>query len=491
MSKNMDAENRQVADADGESKTRELQHNALGLLATAAMTAAYMGPALSIYALFGPMTAKVGTGVGFVMIIATSLTLLSAISFGMLAKEMPSAGGLYAWSRVALGESAGRWVGLNTIFYYLICLVFAPIVFGQHFNALVALAVDVPPESEFWTWSWFAGALLAMGVGGYVTYRGIVVSAHMAFTLLLIELAVVAALSFTFMGFAASQGNFTLAPMTFAACQDGWKGIFLALPMGLLSTVCDAAVPAGEETRNARRTIPIAVFLTCLMVGIWYVIGFSAFAMGRSTADVSVSSVQSGITPMAERVWGPWKILVSLTAMSASLGALIPVMTAASRMIFAMAREGKLPGAFAKLNPRYLAPWNAIHLAFAFTFLAILPVFKFGADATIEWWSSTIGWFIGIVYIAANLVNIVYYWRFARSQFHWALNFAIPGVALIVHICVVWQSAIVELWGTGLAGQSAQAFMLVTGVGILVYSLFMRTHSFTHEEPSAELVADR
>src|SRR5689334_8620221 len=108
----------------------ELRSNALGLLSTAALTAAYMGPALSIYALFGPMTEKVGMGVGFVLIVATVLTLLSAISFGTLAKEMPSAGGLYAWSSAALGRSAGLWVGLSTVTYYWISLVFAPIIFG-------------------------------------------------------------------------------------------------------------------------------------------------------------------------------------------------------------------------------------------------------------------------------------------------------------------------------------------------------------------------
>src|SRR2546423_989027 len=115
----------------------ELRHNALGLLSTAALTAAYMGPALSIYALFGPMTEKVGSGVGFVLLIATVLTLLSAISFGMLAKEMPSAGGLYAWSSAALGESVGLCIGLHTIVYYLVSLVFCPIVFGQFFNEVL------------------------------------------------------------------------------------------------------------------------------------------------------------------------------------------------------------------------------------------------------------------------------------------------------------------------------------------------------------------
>ena len=91
----------QPATNEPPAQSDTLRHNALGLLSTAALTAAYMGPALSIYALFGPMTEKVGSGTGFILIVASVITLLSAISFGMLAKEMPTAGGLFAWTSSA------------------------------------------------------------------------------------------------------------------------------------------------------------------------------------------------------------------------------------------------------------------------------------------------------------------------------------------------------------------------------------------------------
>src|SRR5437016_3223634 len=114
-----------------EPRAAALRSNSIGLLTTAALTAAYMGPALSIYALFSPMTLIVGTGVGFVMIIGLIVTLFSAISFGMLAKEMPSAGGVYTWTRHSLGGDVGLYLGLTTAMYYTTCLIFPPIVFGQ------------------------------------------------------------------------------------------------------------------------------------------------------------------------------------------------------------------------------------------------------------------------------------------------------------------------------------------------------------------------
>src|SRR5690349_3747667 len=124
----------------------ELQPNALGLLTAAAMTAAYMGPALSMYALFGEMTARVGKGTGFVMLIVMGLTLLSAISFGMMAKEVPSAGGVYAWSRKALGKPVGTWMGLNTALYFAISNLVPPIVFGQFFLSFLK-QLNLPIDS--------------------------------------------------------------------------------------------------------------------------------------------------------------------------------------------------------------------------------------------------------------------------------------------------------------------------------------------------------
>src|SRR4051794_17259842 len=144
-----------------------LRRDSIGLLTTAALTAAYMGPALSIYALFGPMTQIVGTGVGFVMLIGLVVTLFSAISFGMLAKEMPSAGGVYAWTRSSLGHDVGLYLGLTTAVYYTICVIFPPIVFGQFFNELLQ---HFGVHTNFWTW--LIGALILLAIACGITYRG-------------------------------------------------------------------------------------------------------------------------------------------------------------------------------------------------------------------------------------------------------------------------------------------------------------------------------
>ena len=451
----------------------QLESNALGLLTTAALTAAYMAPALSIYALFGPMTKQVGVAVGFVMFLGMLMTLPSAVSFGMLAKEIPSAGGVYAWASRALGPSVGIGVGLTTASYYVLTVFFPPIVFGQFFNDLLPL-VNVTPTK----WTWLIGAVLSLVITGSVTYRGIVVSSRLAFTMLMTELAVVVALGLTFLGVAVAQGTFSWDPVLPTEARGGLSGIVLALPMALLAMVCDAATPTSEETRNARRTIPLAVVTTCAMVGVWYVIGFSAFALAAPREEIfalASDEFANPVTPLALRVWGPFEVLVKVTGLTAAIGALIPCSTAASRVLFAMGRDGRLPGWLGAVRPRYKAPWNALHVVYLATILGVIPVALWiGATPAINWWANIVGWYIAAVYIFANLSNFVYYLRFARHQFHLVWNLLIPLIGIGAQLLVIWQLVIKEMWHQGWPGRSGQLFILAAILATVLYTYRMR-----------------
>ena len=444
----------------------KLETNALGLLATSALTAAYMGPALSIYCLFGPMSEKVGSGVGFVMFLGLLMTLPSAISFGMLAKEMPSAGGVYAWARAALGESVGLWIGLTTVGYYIVCVIFPPIVFGQYFNDLLQQC-GLPAN----VWTWLIGVIALLLVTGSVTYRGIVISSEIALTMLLIECAVVVALAGTFIGLAVVHGTFTWAPFTFSGCKGGWSSVFLVLPMVMLSMACDGATPAAEETRNARRTMPIAVVLTCTIVGLWYVLGYSAFALAMPPADAAVLASQtyaSAVTPLAGQAWGSCKILVAITAMTAAMGAAIPGAIAASRVLFAMSRDGKLPGRFPASPAFSLALERPAHRVWGDPARRSAGAI-YGPNRGIDFWAGISGWYIAIVYVSVNVASIVFFWRFHRAKFHVAWNLLMPVVGIAAQVLVIWQSIIVELWNSGTLGHCAQGLIVLVSVITAVY----------------------
>jgi len=452
----------------------QLERNAIGLLATAALTAAYMAPALSIYTLFGPMVSQAGTAVGFVMLLGLLMTLPSAVSFGMLSREMPSAGGVYAWSSRALGPGVGVFAGIVTASYYVLTVFFPPILFGQFFNDLLQL-IGVTPR----TWTLLLGAAVSLVLTGSVTYRGIIVSSRLAFTMLMTELAVVVALGLTFLVLAIGGGRFSWDPVLPTTATGGWSGIFLALPMALLAMVCDAATPASEETRNARRIIPLAVVTTCLLVGIWYVIGFSAFAMAAPREQIAAPAADPNANLsvlLAHRAWGPFSVLVTLTGMTAAIGALVPCSTAASRVLFAMGREGTLPAWLGRVHGRYKAPWNAFHTVHTTTIAGILAVaLVVGANRAIAWWGLIVGWYIAVVYIFANVSNIVYFARYTRDRFNVALNLLIPLIGIAAQVLVIWRVVLVEMWNEQVFGRTGQAFIAAATAATVFYAYRCRT----------------
>jgi amino acid transporter len=242
--------------------------------------------------------------------------------------------------------------------------------------------------------------------------------------------------------------------------------------MVMLSMACDGATPAAEETRNARRTIPLAVVLTCTMVGLWYVAGYSAFALAALPADAAELTSQtyaSAVTPLAGQAWGSFKMLVAITAMTAATGAAIPGAIAASRVLFAMSRDGKLPGRFSKLHPRFRSPWNALHLVYGAALLAALPALVYGPNRGIDFWAGISGWYIAIVYVSVNVASIVFFWRFRRAKFHVAWNLLVPLIGIAAQVLVIWQSIIVELWNSGTLGHCAQGLIVIVSVITAVY----------------------
>ena len=452
---------------------QQLESNAIGMLATAALTAAYLAPALSIYALFGPMVDQVGMAVGFVVFVGVLMTLPSAVSFGVLTREMPSAGGVYAWSSAALGPSVGLFAGVTTAFYYVLTVFFPPILFGQFFSDLLGTMGFHPS-----TWTLLAGAAIALTLNAWVTYRGILISSRLAFVMLMTELTVVVALGLTFLVLAVPHGLFSWAPVLPQAAKHGWSGIILALPMAMLAMTCDAATPASEETRNARHIIPLTMVVTTALIGLWYVIGFSAFAMAAPPDRIFALAADADATPilpLARDAWGPFSVLVTITGMTAATGALVAGSTAASRVLFAMGRGGVLPPWLGTVHTKFKAPWPALHVVYGISVVAVVSVMLIvGANQTFTWWSNVFAWYIAVAYFFANLANIVYHWRFARERFSLLLNLIIPAIGLIAQLFVVWQLVIVEMWKQHTFGRTGQAFILLGTLATILYVAWMR-----------------
>jgi len=88
----------------------------------------------------------------------------------------------------------------------------------------------------------------------------------------------------------------------------------------------EAAAPLGEEARDPRRTIPAAVVLSCVLIGVFYV--FTTYAASVYFGPSRMADPDHGFLTlnggdpwagMAFQVWGPLGILVILAVVNSAI----------------------------------------------------------------------------------------------------------------------------------------------------------------------------
>ena len=85
------------------------------------------------------MGAGAGKATRAVFLMALLLTLPTAVSYALVAREIPSAGSAYAWLSEAINPLIGSWVGFLLTATYFIAVVLQPILFSLFFNDLVGV----------------------------------------------------------------------------------------------------------------------------------------------------------------------------------------------------------------------------------------------------------------------------------------------------------------------------------------------------------------
>lgn len=124
----------------------------------------------------------------------------------------------------------------------------------------------------------------------------------------------------------------------------------------------------GEEVKDPRRSIPIAVVATVLICIVVYAavaavsvgtVGAAAFAdLSKGGATLEAIAERSGLP-----AWVGWA--VTLAAVTAMLGVILNLLLGLSRVVLAMGRRGHLPKLFARIDAAGKTPGPAVVLVAA------------------------------------------------------------------------------------------------------------------------------
>jgi amino acid transporter len=431
-----------------------------------------MAPALGIYANLGLISADAGNVAPAVFLVALICTLPTAISFALIAREIPSAGSAYAWLSEAVNPLVGTWMGMLLVATYFFCVILQPIVFGLFFNELLVSLFHI--QTGYGTW--MVGVIVSTLIVALPAYAGVEIAAKGSLALTFFEAAVVFAFGCTLLVIVSSHGHLQMTPFNPLASLRGGNGFFRGLIFGLLCFVGFSVIAtAAEETHSPRSIIPRAMVLACIILGLFWAFSSWGFCliMKPEAWGVYVAKGVNPVAVIAREYWHSASLLVILTAISAVLGVYLASVMGYARVTYAMSRDGTLPPVFAKLHAKYRVPWNAQHLAFVVTLLVAAVWGKWlGAYNSYDWWGSAVVFFSMVSNILVNVGCAVYFYRFRRPEFSTMWHGVVPLLGLVTSFLPLYYSFGPALWKSGWRqGQSIVLFCALVIVLSTVYTI--------------------
>ena len=289
-------------------------------------------------------------------------------------------------------------------------------------------------------WWIFSAALIAVSTA--LGVLGIKPSLRTGLIGLGFEMLVLLIFSLVIIFKGGAAGN-TVQAFNPSVSLGGSGGLLTAVVYTIFAFVgFESATTLGDEAREPRRTIPRAVMLTTLVVGIFYVIVSYAVTIGYGVSARNVKALASAGTPfntLADKFGdGALSVFVNLAVISSFTALNIVTVVAVSRIFWKMGRDGLLPSAFSRLNAR-----QSPHVACLFSgTLALVASIGFGAVYGALNFACWLSYFATLFFIAAYLLISVglmrFMWRDYRAEFSWLRHAALPVISIAAMIWVLW-----------------------------------------------------
>ena len=415
-------------------ETARLERNAVGLAPTLFQSITHMAPAAAVAFSIIVGAQYAGGSLPLAVLFALVACLLVAISIGQLARHLPSAGGLYTYSSRGLHPYVGFLVAWGFILAEPIVAPLLYLIFGNE------LAANLNSHFGWPLWLWAPFAVVAGLIVWFLTYRGIRLSTRTGVALGTFEIVVFAALALTLIIAAGSHNTLSVfAPNT--GNDKGLGSVFPAMIYAILAFIgFEASAPLAEEAKNPRKTIPRAVFLSCLLIGLFYLFCYYAatvyFGPGRMAKDFIGFNNNDPWSGMAQAVWGPGLVIVILAVLNSAIANSNAGANAATRVGYALARIGLLPSGLRRIHPRFRTPFVAVNVqAIGGIVLAVALGWATGGPINAFALLGTMATIVLVtIYILTNLSNLVFYLRERRSEFNLLLNGIVPIVGSLIFL---------------------------------------------------------
>jgi amino acid transporter len=386
-----------------------LRRDALSFTETLAQSIANIAPTATPAVNLQLVFASSGNGTWFTYVLATLGLLLIGVCINQFARRTATPGSLYAYVTKGLGPTAGFITGWGLILAYLTAGI--AVVAG-----CANYATTLCDKAHLHTGPYLLYAVVA-GLIWFVVYRDVRLSAHLMLLLEIASVGLIVTLGLVLLwhkGFPLDTEQLTLKGMDLNGLRTG-------MVLAIFSFVgFESATALGAEAREPRKRIPQAVLQSTLIAGAFFVMMSFIMVIGFRGAATPLDKAPAALDAMAEIAHAPaLGILVSIGAMVSFYACGIACVTAVSRILLSMARDGVIHASIGRAHDTNATPHVAATLcAVALVFvpaamrvkgLAMLDIY--GLNGTI----STYGFLVAYILIAVGAMASVARQRASRA----------------------------------------------------------------------------
>lgn len=348
---------------------------------------AYIQP-MTLFDTFGLVSQKSGGHVPTSYIFALIAILLTSISYGHMIRRYPSSGSAYTYAQKAIHPNVGFMVGWSSWLDYLLSPLVNIILANIYLTALF-------PEVNHWVWVVSLTAIMTI-----INLFGARFVARFNSTIVFVQVGVIAYFTYSVYNLLTqgvnADGSLNTAKYQLWSFDPFWSsGTEIGALIAGATILCfsftgfDSLSSLAEETKDAEKTLPRAIFLTALIAGIIFIVStyfIQIFFPSDPTKyfailDESHPEILSAI--FSEGL----KALVLYFAIVTVMASGISAHAGVSRLMYVMGRDGVISKKiFGYLSPKLRTPTynilivGLVALSAGFlTFEQIAHLISFGA----------------------------------------------------------------------------------------------------------------
>jgi amino acid transporter len=428
----------------------------------------YLSPVVGVYTIFATTFASGGPPMWWTYLLVGIGQMLVCLVFGEVVSQFPISGGIYPWARRLVGK---RWAWMaGWIYGFALFVTLAAIATGGAPFIAQLFGLQETPRLDT------AIAVVLILIGTLLNLSGTKLLGRMAMFGFVCELVGALLVGSYLLLFARHQPWSALVNPSALPIAGNYLPAFLASALGAMFCYYgfEACGDVAEETPDASRAIPRSMRLTI------YVGGLAALwvCLALVLAVPDVGAVMSGadkepVVTILRSALGVLGLRAVIAVVSVSyISALLSLQAAASRLLFAYARDEMIVGsrALSRISPGRHIPAVALWVsAIVPAVISISALWLANAIATIISFAS-VGIYLAFQMIVLGaLIARSKGWRpsgpFTLGSAGWFINVAalLYGLLAIINMC--WPRSPDDPWFSNYG-------VIVTSVGVIVLGLF-------------------